>query len=252
MMTSDNLNAARAELAPSGTLRVGIAVGPTGSPLWATRNPATGAPQGVTVDLGNALAKKLGTAVEFVVHSSSGEITEAADKNAWDVSFMPVDEERKAHVDFGPNYALGESTFLAAPGSPIKTIAEVDRAGVRVAGVEGTTTIRAARRSLKNTSVSGTKGATEILELLKAGDVDAVALGRDSLEDFARIVKGSRVLDGHFWAVGVAVATPKNRPAALAYATQFIEEAKEDGTVARAFAAAKLKDAQVAPAGSRS
>jgi polar amino acid transport system substrate-binding protein len=251
-MADDGLDAARKELAPTGKLRVGIAVGPTGSPLWATKDPATGAPRGVTVDLGRALAEKLGVPLELVVHSSSGEITDAADKGAWDVSFMPVDDERKQKVDFGPNYALGESTYLVAPGSAIATIAEVDRAGVRVAGVEGTTTIRAARRSLRNTSVSGTKGATEILELLKAGGVDAVALGRDSLEDFAKMVAGSRVLEGHFWAVGVAVATPKGKPAALDYAARFIEEAKADGTVQRAFAAAKLQGAQVAPPGSRS
>jgi polar amino acid transport system substrate-binding protein len=251
-MADDKTDAARKELAPTGKLRVGIAVGPTGSPLWATKDAGTGAPQGVTVDLGNALAKKLGVPVEFVVHSSSGEITDAADKGTWDVSFMPVDEERKTKVDFGPNYSLGESTFLVAPGSSIETIAEVDRAGVRVAGVEGTTTIRAARRSLKNTSVTGTKGATEILELLKAGGVDAVALGRDSLEDFAKIVPGARVLDGHFWAVGTAVATPKGRAAGLAYAAEFIEAAKADGTVEKAFAAAKLKGAKVAPAGSKS
>src|SRR5690606_23053140 len=115
-----------------------------------------------------------------------------------------------------------------------------------------TTTVRAARRMLKNTTVAGVKGATEILELLKAGGVDAVALGRDSLEDFARMVPGARVLDGHFWAVGTAVATPKGRPAGLAYASAFIEEAKADGTVKRAFEAAKLKGAKVAPPGSRS
>lgn len=249
---SHQIEKARQELAPTGKLRVGIAVGPTGSPLWATRDAASGAPRGVTVDLGSALAKKLGVPVAFVEHSSSGEITEAADNGTWDVSFMPVDEERKARVDFGPNYALGESTFLVAPGSSIQSIAEVDRAGVRVAGVEGTTTVRAARRMLKNTTVTGVKGATEILELLKAGGVDAVALGRDSLEDFARMVPGARVLDGHFWAVGTAVATPKGRPAGLAYASNFIEEAKVDGTVKRAFEAAKLRGAKVAPPGSRS
>jgi polar amino acid transport system substrate-binding protein len=251
-MADDKTEAARAELAPTGKLRVGIAVGPTGSPLWAIKDPATGEPRGVTVDLGAALAKKLGVPVEFVVHSSSGEITDAASRGTWDVSFMPVDDERKAKVDFGPNYALGESTYLVAPGSPIQSIADVDRAGVRVAGVENTTTIRAARRLLKNTTVTGTKGANEILDLLRAGGVDAVALGRDSLEDFAQIVPGARVLDGHFWAVGTAVATPKDKSAALAYASAFVEGAKADGTLQRAFTAAKLKGAKVAPAGSKS
>src|SRR4051812_34968204 len=34
------------ELAPTGTLRVGVAVGPAASPLWATKDPSTGKPRG--------------------------------------------------------------------------------------------------------------------------------------------------------------------------------------------------------------
>lgn len=245
-------NAAVKELAPTGKLRVGIAVGPSGSPLWAIKDPATGKPAGVTVDLGAALAAKLGVPVEYVAYASSGEITNAVASGAWDVGFMPVDDDRKKILAFGPNYSLGESTYLVAPGSAIKTIEEVDRPGVRVVGVENTTTIRAARRQLKQATVTGTKGSIEILDLLKTGKADAVALGRDSLEDFAAQLPGARVLDGHFWAVGTAIAVPRNKPAALAFATEFIEAAKADGTVEKAFKNAKLKAAKVAPAGSRS
>lgn len=240
------------ELAPTGKLRVGIAIGPTGSPLWAIKDPATGRPAGVTVDLGAALAARLGVPVEYVVYASSGEITEAAASGAWDVGFMPVDAERKKKVAFGPDYALGESTYLVGPGSPIRTLADVDKPGVRVVGVENTTTIRAARRTLKHASVTGTRGSAETFELLQAGKVEAIALGRDSLEDFAAQLPGSRVLEEHFWAVGTAIAVPNDRPAALAYVTDFIEAAKADGTVQKAFDNAKLKAAKVAPAGSRS
>jgi polar amino acid transport system substrate-binding protein len=245
-------NAVLKELAPTGKLRVGVAVGPSGSPLWAIKDPATGKPAGVTVDLGAALAAKLGVPVEYVVYASSGEITEAVTSGAWDVGFMPVDEERKKKIDFGPNYSLGESTYLVGPGSNIRTLADVDKPGVRVVGVENTTTIRAARRVLKNATVTGTKGSGETFDLLKAGKVDAIGLGRDSLEDFAAQLPGSHVLEEHFWAVGTAIAIAKNKPAALAYVTEFIEAAKADGTVKKAFDNAKLKAAKVAPAGSRS
>lgn len=251
-MADDKTDAVRKELAPTGTLRVGIAVGPSVSPLWTARDAKTGKPHGVTVDLGTALAQKLGVPVEMIEHSSSGEITNAVDKDTWDVGFMPVDEERKTKLAFGPNYSLGESTYLVAPGSTIRTIEEVDRPGVRVVGVENTTTIRAARRTLKQATVTGTKGADEILGLLRDGKADAVALGRDSLEDITKMVPGTRVLDGHFWAVGTAIAVARNKPAALAYVSEFIEQAKADGTVQRAFDASGLKSATVAPAGSRS
>ena len=63
-----------AELAPTGKLRVGIGVGPVGSAFWATRDPATGQPRGVTVDLGIDLAHRLGIPLEFVVYNNSGEV----------------------------------------------------------------------------------------------------------------------------------------------------------------------------------
>jgi polar amino acid transport system substrate-binding protein len=244
-------SAALKELTPAGALRVGVAVGPSPSPMWATKD-AAGKPIGVTIDLGTAFAKSLGVPVEIVVHASSGEITEALVAGKLDVGFMPVDEERKQMLGIGTNYALGESTYLVAPGSKIKSIAEIDQAGVRVLGVENTTTIRAARRTLKHATVTGNKGSLGIVELMRDGKIDAVALGRDTLEDFAAELPGARVLDGHFWAVGYAIAVQKGKPAALAAATDFVEKAKADGTVQRAFDAAKLKDPVLAPAGSKS
>jgi hypothetical protein len=49
---------------------------------------------------------------------------------------------------------------------------------------------------------------------------------------------------------GVAVAVPKNRPAALAYVTEFIEAAKASGVVRRALDDAGFEDIPVAPAAS--
>jgi polar amino acid transport system substrate-binding protein len=242
--------AAIRELTPTGVLRVGVAVGPAASPGWAVADPATGEPRGVAVDLGRALAERAGVSCEVVRFASSGEVTVALAAEAIDVAFMPVDEERRRTVAFGPNYALGTSSYLVPPGSPITSIDEVDRAGTRIGGVEATTTIRAARRSLSRADVIGTTGADELLTQLRAGELDAVALGRDPLHELAPLVPGSRILDGHFWAAGTAIAVPRGRPAALGYASGFIEGAKADGTVRAAFDRAGLTRTPVAPPGS--
>ena len=237
------------ELAPTGVLRVGVAVGPAASPGWAVADPETGEPQGVAVDLGRSLAERAEVPLEIVRFASSGEVTEALAAAEIDVAFMPVDDDRREIVAFGPNYALGTSTYLVPAGSPISSLEEVDRDWVRVGGVEATTTIRAARRTLSRATVTGTTGADELLALLQAGDVDAVALGRDSLQELAPLVPGSRILDGHFWAAGTAIAVPKGRPAALVAASAFIEDAKANGTVQAAFDRAGLAGATVAPPG---
>jgi polar amino acid transport system substrate-binding protein len=238
---------ARKELVPTGKLRVGIGVGASPSAFWTTRNPATGKPRGVTVNLGQALADKLGVPLELVVYPNSGEVTAAGPKGEWDVAFMPEDAERRKVVEFGPAYYLSTGTYMVRPGSPIKSIAEVDRAGVRVGGIAGTTTARTAIATLKNAKVISFRTVDEVVAKMKAGEVDAIALGRESLRGLAPQLPGARILDGHFHAAGTAVAVPKGKPAAHAYVTQFIEQAKTNGILRRALDDAGFADLAMAP-----
>lgn len=238
---------ARRELLPTGKLRVGIGVGASTSAFWAVRDPATGLPRGVPVDLAYALARRLEAPVELVVYANSGEVVAAGPKGEWDVAFMPEDAERRKIVDFGPAYYLSTSTFLVREGSGIGSLAQVDRPGVRAAGIANTTTARTAMNTLKNTQLLSFRTVDEVMAKMKAGEIDAIALGRESLQGLQPQIPGSKILDGHFHAAGTAVAVPKGKPAALAYVSRFIEEAKSDGTVRRALDNAGLKNAPVAP-----
>src|ERR1044072_6422866 len=156
---------AERELIPTGKLRVGVAPAPAASAFFVVKD-ASGEPHGVTVDLAMELAKELGVPLEFMVAANSGLVTDATESGAIDVGFMPVDEERKKRVDFGPGYFMIESTYLATAPSGIKTVAEGDRPDVRVAGIANTTTIRAAARSLKTTTISAAASVEEAMALL--------------------------------------------------------------------------------------
>ena len=235
------------ELAPTGKLRVAVGVGAAPSAFWTTRESRSGQPRGVTVDLAEALSRKLGVPLELVPYSSSGEVTDAGPKGEWDVTFMPKDEARAKIVDFGPDYSLTESTYMVAPRSSIRTLADVDRAGVRVGGVANTTTGRSAERTLKHATIVSVKGQEDLLELLKSGRADAIALSREALTGLQAQLPGARILDGAFHQAGIAVAVPKGRRAALAYVTRFVEEAKAAGEVRRALDRAGLPEASVAP-----
>jgi polar amino acid transport system substrate-binding protein len=237
------------ELAPTGRLRVGVALGPTVGAGNVAKDPGTGKLKGTAIDLGKELADRLGVPVEYVPYANSGALTEAADSNAWDVAFLPVDDERRKKVAFGPAHMVLQSTYLVAPGSPISTHAEVDRPGVRVAGIENTATTRASQRSLKTVTIANVKTADELFELLRTGKADAVVQSREALNGLAAKLPGARVLDGSFLNSFVAVAVPKGRPAALAYVSAFIEEAKASGLVRRTFDNVGLKGSVVAPAG---
>ncbi len=210
------------DVAPHGTLRVAVAIGPSPSPFWAVRDAASGGARGVTVDLGKAAAAKLGAPVQLVEYQNSGEITAAASKDAWDISFMPQDAEREKFVDVGPAYVIYESSFIVRAGSDIRSAAEIDRAGVRVGGVEGTSTSRLLARTLKNAKLTLYPKGEEAQQKLAKGELDALAMGREALVDFAKKEPGTRLLDDIIQATGVVVVVPKNRPAARAWAAQFL------------------------------
>jgi len=241
--------AARKELAPTGKLRVAIAVGPAPSAIYTIEEG--GKRRGVTIDLSTVLAKKLGVPVEYVPYLGSGEIQAAAATGVWDVTFMPVDEERKKFVDFGNSYHVLQSTYLVAPGSPIKSVAEANKAGVRIAGVKDTATFRASNKASPNATHITLAGVDAAIALMREGKADAIALGRESLGGVATKIPGSRVLDGGFLNSTTAVAVPKGKAAALAYVSEFIEEAKASGLVRRAFDDIGLKSSVVAPRGAK-
>ena len=241
--------AVKQELAPTGTLRVAIAVGPVPSGIYALKDAATGGYRGVTIDLSTKLAEKLGVPIAFVPYLGSGDIQGSADKGLWDVTFMPVDDERRKFVDFGSPYHLLQSTYLVARESSIQALAGANAAGVRIAGVKDTATFRASNRASPNATHIALGGVDEAIELMRAGNADALALGRASLGGLTGKLPGARVLDGGFLNSTTAVAVPKGRPAALAYVSAVIEEAKASGLVRGAFDDIGLKAEQVAPAG---
>jgi polar amino acid transport system substrate-binding protein len=234
------------ELIPSGRLRVGVVFAPAPSAFFVVKD-ANGQPRGVTVDLANELAQALGAPIEFMVVPNSGLVTDATESGAIDVAFMPVDEERRKRVEFGPAYYLIESTYMVTGASGIKTVSEVDRRNVRVVGIANTTTIRAAARSLKNTTISAVTSVDAAVDMLRNGKADAFALSRDSLPPFVADLPGSRIVDGGFQQTGIAIAVPKNRPNALAYVTAFLERAKASGSVRRALDRAGFPNDPVAP-----
>jgi polar amino acid transport system substrate-binding protein len=238
------------ELAAGGRLRVGVVAAPSMSAFFVTRD-AAGEPRGVTVDLGIALAGWLGVPVEFMVAPNSGLVTDALAAGAIDVSFMPVDDERKTRIAFGPAYFVVESTYLVTAASGIATLAEVDRPGVRVVGIANTTTIRSAARTLTRTTVTAATSVDEAMTMMRLGTADAFALSHDSLPPLAAGLPGSRILDGGFQRTVIAIAVPKDRPQALAAVSAFMEDAKASGLVRRALDAAGFGDAAVAPPAAR-
>jgi polar amino acid transport system substrate-binding protein len=229
------------EIAPTGKLRVAIGISAAGGAYWSNKNEAGGY-TGVPVDLGKAMAVELGVPVEYVTYPNSGQITDAASSGAWDVSFLPQDAERETKMLFGPIYEVADATYIVKAGSTVTNFATLDQPGIKVAAVNGTTTMRGAIAHLKNAKVTGYQTYDEIAALLKNGEVDAFALSRDQLNAMARKIPGTRVLDETFKKTVTAVAVPLNHPLALAFAVKFMNDAISNGTLRKAFDNNGLKD----------
>src|SRR5512142_1402185 len=226
-----------AELAPTGTLRAGIN---HGNPVLATKNSSTGELAGIAVDLARELARRLALPISLVGFESAGQMVQALKSGAWDVAFLAVDPVRAAEIAFTAPYMEIEGTYLAPAGSSLTSMADVDRAGVRIGVSANSAYDLFLRRSIRHAELirAGNPGAA--FELLPAGKVDIVAGVRQALVKSAMGLPGSRVFTESFMSIRQAVGVPKGRDGGAHYVSSFVEEAKASGLVARAIANAGI------------
>ena len=122
MTTPAGADALKDEIAPTGKLRVAIAISPAGGAFWSTKTESGYA--GVPVDLGREMAAQLGVPVEYVAHQNSGQIVDATSKGTWDITFLPKDPEREGRMSFGPIYEVADATYIVKPGSTVTNFAD--------------------------------------------------------------------------------------------------------------------------------
>jgi polar amino acid transport system substrate-binding protein len=233
-----------ADLAPKGRLRAAINFG---NPVLAVRDPATGAPGGISVDLACELAGRLGVPIEFVRYDAAGKVVEGLKSAAWDVCFLAIDPLRATDIHFTVPYAVIEGVYLVAEGSPIRGNPDVDRPGTRVGVIVGSAYDLFLSRELKHATIVRAPDAAAVMDLWVAGGLDAVAGVKPQLEADAKRVPGLRLLPQRFMAINQAMGTPRDRDAGARYLRAFVVEAKESGFIAQAFARNRIDGAAMAP-----
>jgi polar amino acid transport system substrate-binding protein len=241
---TDTIATARAELAPTGTLRVALNMS---NFLLTATDPATGAPCGLAADLGRELGARLGVPVEIIPYPNPGVLADAASTGVWDVGFIGAEPQRAHAIDFTAAYVEIEATYLVPPGSPITSIAEVDRPGIRITAPARSAYELYLSRSLQHAELVRFEGADATFQHFVADKLDALAGLRPRLVTDQDHLPGSRILDGNFTAVQQAAGTPKGRPAGAAYLRAFIEDIKATGLVARTIAKHNVRGLTVAP-----
>jgi len=234
--------AAKSELTPTGKLRVGINYG---NFLLVTRHSDSDY-SGIAVDLGRELGTRLGVPIELVAFATAGKLADAVKSGAWDVAFLGNEPQRAGDIAFSPPYLEIEAGYLVPAGSPIKTMAEVDRKGVRIAVAINSAYDLYLVRSLKQATRVPVQGIQGSYDVFLKDKLEVLAGLKPRLLDDAKTLPGSRILDGRFTVVLQSVGTPQGRPAAARYLGEFAREIKASGLVAQAIARHKVSGVTVA------
>lgn len=235
-----------AQLAPTGVLRAAINMG---NFLLVTSRTPSGDPAGVSPDMAAAIAERLGVPVKYLPYKTPGELADAGGTNTWDIGLIGAEPARAQKIAFTAAYVEIEATYLVPAGSPLKSVAEVDSKGVRIAVSARSAYDLWLERNIKNATLVRSEGLDGALNLFINDKLEAMAGLKPRLLSDVLKVPGSRILDGQFTAVQQAIGTAKTNEAGAAFLRAFVEEAKKSGFVKSLIEKHKVVGLSVAPPG---
>jgi polar amino acid transport system substrate-binding protein len=215
------------DLAVRGVLRVALNLN---NPVLVQGTAA--APSGVTVDIARELGARLGAGVTFSCFSGALDAFEATIAGEADICFLAVEPARAAQIVFTAPYVLIEGVYAVPDQSPLRTVAEVDRPGVRIGVKKGSAYDLFLTRTLRHaTLVRGAEGTAEFI----AGPLEAAAGVREPMTEFVAAHQGTRLIEERFMEIPQAMGTTKTRrPETIRFLHAFIEDLKASGFVADA------------------
>lgn len=223
-------DAVRRELAPTGKLRAGMNLGNT---LFTTKDPATGEIRGVSVDIMRELASRLGVPVEFVMHTTPGEVADAVNKGTWDVAILAIEQTRAQTISFSPPISEIEATYAVRKDSPLRFAEQVDASGVRISAQDKAGYELYLTRTLRSATIVRTKNLKASIDLLNERRADAVAGLKPMLLDSMGAMPDARLVEGKFMAVNHGLSIPHGRHAAAEYLKAFVADMNAGGFIAR-------------------
>jgi polar amino acid transport system substrate-binding protein len=235
-----------AVFAPGGRLRAAINLG---NPILAGLDPATARPSGVSVDLAQAFADRLGAPLDLLTFDTAAAAVAAVTDEGADIGFFAIDPERGAGIAFTSPYLLIEGCYLVRGDSPLRSSEDVDRPGMRVVVGRGSAYDLHLTRRLRHARIERAPSSPQVVETFLAAGADVAAGVRQQLESDVRRVPGLRLLDGHFMLIQQAMGMPKVRGSrAAATLNAFVEEMKAHGFISAALVRHRVDGATIAPA----
>ena len=233
-----------ADLVRAGEVRIGT------FPPQHTKDPATGELKGAYIEFWRVFAARMGVKLVLVEFPTPTRMVECLKSGACDVGSLGFDPARAADVEgFSPAFMEFDYTYLVPASSSIRSVGDADRPAIRIAVVTAHASTLALSRIRKQAELVSVDTPDRAFDLLRTGRADAWASARPALVDYSEQLPGSRVLEDRFGANRPAIVVAKGQAARLAYASEFVEEAKASGAVQQAIARSGQRGFRVAAAG---
>ena len=197
-------------------------------PPFGFQNPQNDQIEGFDVDLGKAVAEKLGVEPKFIEAISDNRIPFLMDGTAdLILSTMTINAERVQEIDFSEPYYIATGRILTKTDSPIQGLE--DLAGRKVCTALGSTYEETIKEQAPEADLRLVDSYSECLELIQNGAVDAV-----STDDV--ILTGMIIQDDTLHMVGDELTTEpygagikKGETEMVELVNTVFEEMKQDG-----------------------
>ncbi len=229
------------DIVRAGKIRVAL------YPPTYAKDPQTGQLSGWTIDVIRALGERLGVEGQPVERRTPPEAVACLVAGDCDVAILGIEPVRAAQVDFAPPLVELDYTVLVLAGVSARSLADLDRVGVRIAVVGGHASTLELERQIAKAELVDADMLEPAFEILRQGRADAFASVREILLRCSEQMPGSRLLDGRYGSNLIGLAVPRGRADRRAWISAFVEEAKASGLVQQALDRTGWRGARVAP-----
>lgn len=223
------LEIVKQQLAPTGTLRAGINM----SNFLLVSTTSNNSPDGVSPAIARNIADKLGVQLQLIPYKGAGEVADAAINDEWDIANIGAEPERAKTISFSPAYCEIQATYLLPKDSPIQTMADIDKPGIRIAVKNRAAYDLYLTQHLKHAELIRADSLDASFEIFEQQQLDVLAGLRPKLLEQQQLMAGSRLMDDAFTAVQQSIGCQKNKPEATAFLKAFVEDAIQTELVAR-------------------
>jgi polar amino acid transport system substrate-binding protein len=219
------------------------------NPAHAVKDPKTGEPRGVVIDLVQELGRVHAVKVTPIPLPNPQAVIDAVRKGEAEIGFVAYNPERAGPVEFSQPFLLVNQTFIVRDDSPIRSIADIDRQGRKLGATRADSIALYLGRTLKHGQLVQLDNSSpdDVYGMLKEGTIDAFGANRQRLTDMSRGVTGFRLLPDDLYGVEQTIIVPGGRRDAQDAANEFIDNVRTSGFLQKSIERSGVIGISVAP-----